>query len=641
MIRSKPSTISPLSCLVTTFCLIILSISVSSANALSDVRNISTPKIHYHIKADVELNCYHVALHVDSPGTDAIDFAIPAWTPGFYQILNYQANIDHVAASCSSNPVIVTHPSSRIWEAASTSSSRSSLDITYDVHCTEDGHGFFSAILKPAEKEGYINGAAAFMYIVGHNEEPATLTVTLPPEWKIATPLTQTSAMNSSGTDEVSQTFIAENYDELIDCPLQMGRFDETIFKTDGILFRCILLGNHQANKKKLNINLGKIAHAELQQFGYSPFQNYIFFFHCGGAGFYGGLEHRSSTVIHLSRPIKDAGDEELLAVAAHELFHAWNVKRLRPQGLGPFDYTQQVRTRSLWWAEGVTDYFAELMLVRSGLRSKAWFLDEFSARISELDAEPARVRISLEEASLKAWEGRSEGFGGLSYYLKGSLAALYFDLRIRELTNAKKGLEDALIYLEAQYAADGNGYPETALLESLNLVSGTNFDEEYAQIIGRTDDIDWKKCLSSAGIVLKRDHANIFGIELEDSTSPNPIVRRIEPGFPGDRMGLKPGDKLLSMGGRLVVSSQLAEMMSHMAENSVVKLRVERAGAAVTLEGHIGIQNSHAKLSFIPENQLSDSAVKILSSIFGHKPDHPIRMLSSPAEVILDEKLK
>ncbi len=597
----------------------------SSAHKRSDF-----PKISYHLTADTTENCLHVSLHIDSPGKEAIDAAIPAWTPGYYQILNYQANIDHVTAKSDSNPALLTHPSSRIWEVASTSAERNSIDISYDVHFTEEGHGFFSSILKAEEKEGYINGASALMYIVGLKNERTSLTLTIPEEWKIATPLTSTSALNSDGSETSSQSFSAENYDELIDSPIQFGKFDETIFKTDGILFRCILIGNHQANKKKLVNNLTKIAHTELQQFGFAPFKNYIFYLHCGGAGFYGGLEHRSSTVIHLSGPIKDGNDDELLSVAAHELFHAWNVKKLKPLGLGPFDYTQKVRSSSLWWAEGVTDYYAELTLVRAGLRTKSWFLNEFAARIADFDSDPARTRVSLEEASLKAWEGHSEGFGGMSYYLKGSLAALYFDLRIRALTNGNRGLEDAFLVLETQYGSSDSGYPETALLDALNITAGASLTDEYDAIINKTVDIDWKRCFVPAGIILSRERSNVFGVELEDTSSVSPVVHHVEQGFPGEIMGMKAGDKILSVNERQALSSQLPEIMSHLAEDSPVRVRVERGGVSIKLEGRIASQYSHAKLSLLPENQLSTTAASILASLFTRRPDHPVKLLES-----------
>ena len=194
--------------------------------------------------------------------------------------------------------------------------------------------------------------------------------------------------------------------------------------------------------------------------FGSVPFRQYAFIFHIGEEGFEGGLEHRSSTVIHLEDTLADGNDDEFLATCAHELLHAWNVKQIRPEGLGPFDYSRIVRTPSLWFAEGVTDYYADLIPVRAGLRTPDWFTQQLVQRIARLDSTVARGQVTLEQASLHAWEGQSEGYAGLSYYIKGSLAGAFFDLRVRELSGGERSLDDVMRSMDEMYGQRDVPYP-------------------------------------------------------------------------------------------------------------------------------------------------------------------------------------
>jgi predicted metalloprotease with PDZ domain len=593
-----------------------------------------SPALVYHLDVPgLKPKTFHVTIRIEHPTEDHVDFAIPAWTPGYYQILSYETHIDNVHAEDGHGSGLpVLHPSRRVWEVTGSGGRREPIQISYDLHAMDEGFGFFGSALQ--NNQAYMNGASALMYVVGHTDLSASLSVSIPSDWKLATGLEALASIAGSKPSLPGRTgatasylFRAKDYDELIDCPMQFGRFDAVDFQSDGVRFRCVLVGNHQADVPRLTATLTRIVHTAIQVFGSAPFPRYVFFYHIGGGGFYGGLEHRNSTVIHLGNPIRDGGSDDFLTTTAHEFFHAWNVKYLRPSILGPFDYTQPVRTTSLWWAEGVTDYYAYLILLRSGLRDRDWFVRTFSDRIAELDNDDARVRVSLEEASSKAWEGGSMGFDGLSYYLKGSLVGLYFDLKIRELTEGHKTLDSAMRELAARYGRQGLGYPEDALLKVLDSVAGADLQSDYERYVRGTEEIVWQQVFSPAGLDLYRDRSAYLGIHIakgdrgkEDSDKEThdlpATVADVERGMAADRMGLRPGDTIAKINNRPVTADSLTNTVQELAPDSPISLAILRDGKSLVLKGVSGSRYSGHQVVVTPEAQLTGAMRRIFPEI-------------------------
>jgi predicted metalloprotease with PDZ domain len=549
----------------------------------------------------------HVQIVEDHPAA-RVEFAIPAWTPGFYQILNYEKDIEQVRASdAQGNALPVTHPGPRLWSVdtagAGVAATRVLLD--YDIDAHDIGLGFFGSTLDSELQRGYINGASAFLYAVGSTQRPILLDTTMPKGWEIATALTPAVAgsATSHGSRSAVRRFEAESYDALIDSPLQLGKFATTEFASDGSVFQCVCVGSPDWDRPKVSAVLTRIVHAAISIFGKPPFKRYVFFYHVGGAGFEGGLEHRNSTVIHLGHALQNGKGEEFQSVTAHEFFHTWNVKRLRPAGLGPFDYTQPVRTASLWWAEGVTDYYADVVLYRCGLRDSSWLLNDLAERIGELDNNPARLRVSLEDAGRKAWEGESEGFDGLSYYLKGSLVGLYFDLRLRQLTAGQRSLDDVMRLLDAEYGGKNRSYPETALLSSLEAVAHTDLHSEYAVLTRAPGDIPWDTVLVSAGLALRRDETSFLGVQLRQAPAEGSGIgiEAVEPGSAAARIPLRRGDSLLALNGVQVTLDGFKNQLGQLAPKSPITLSVRRDGETQTLTGDSGVRYSRYRLIAAP----------------------------------------
>lgn len=566
----------------------------------------NTPHLAYHLSF-ARSGRLHIRLQADNLPNGELTFAIPAWTPGYYQILHFEKNIENVhAEDAEGHTLPLTHTDAREWKLAATESRANSLVLTYDVLADDSGYGFFGSTLKTSAstKYGYVNGASALLYLAGHTDAPETLTISLPHAWKLASPLASDSVPPAKD-GKTETTLHAKDYDELIDSPLQFGEFDETKFDVEGIPFRAVFVGSHLADKPKVAAQLTRIAAETVHLFGSAPFKNYVFFYHIGLGGFQGGLEHRNSTVIHLNEPIRSGDSDSFAAVSAHELFHAWNVKRLRPAGLGPFDFTRPVRTPSLWWAEGVTDYYAYVLLVRCGLRNANWLLDEITERIKELDNTPSRTSVSLEEASRKAWEGFSEGFDGLNYYTKGSLIGLAFDLRLRALSDGQKSLDDVMRALYDRYGKPDVPYPDNAILDALDEVAGASLSDEYARTVRGTDEVDWEDLARAVGLEIRRQPTGYLGVSLDTelpagNANRPAVVRDVMVNSAAIQLGLQPGDRIVRVNGISVSLMTFPVVVRGLAPQSALRVDILRNGAPRTLTGSLGVRYSDPEIRIL-----------------------------------------
>ncbi len=581
-----------------------------SARQLSPTTQEKFPRIVYSLTLDQSrTQRLFVEIAISNPGTKTVTFSIPAWTPGFYQLLHFERSIEQVKAEDASNhSLTVKHETLRSWQVSGYEISTAKIVFRYEVKATDKGFGFFGSMSDSKSQTAYVNGASAFMYVEGEKQYPVEMKLKLPAGWKVATPLDE-QPENNLKKESVIRNYIAQDYDELIDCPLQLGKFDSFDFKVGEVVYQCVLVGDHQANIPKVREKLSRIATASTNVFKMSPFRRYVFFYHIGGSGFEGGLEHRSSTVIHLSEAIKDADEDDFLTTSSHELFHAWNVKYLRPEGLGPFDYAQPVRTASLWWAEGVTDYYADVLLFRADLRSSDWLLKQLGQHISQLDNNPARSRVTLEEASRKSWEGQSEGFGGLSYYLKGGLVGFYFDLKIREATQGSKSLDDVMQEIVETYGKKDKGYPESALLATLSHAANSDLSDDYKRYVKGVADIDWIPVLKGAGLALNRTQESFLGVsfgpltesEARDDLQADDIlarVERVEQGSSAERLGLKEGDILERINDKSVSFSIAGPTIRTLQPSSEITLNVKREGRNLRLKGITGVRFGHHSLT-------------------------------------------
>lgn len=509
-----------------------------------------------------------------------VSLAIPAWSPGYYQILSYQKDIAGFrAVDDQGKSLKIANPDERTWTVMG---AKGAIHATYDVIAKDAGFGFFGSHLD--DKTGYINGASALMYVVDGKQLPATLRFHLPKGWNLATALDP----DSSATPD-APSFRATGYDELIDCPVQMGLFDTLQFDVLGTPFTAALVGGEKVDKPGMTDVLMRVSEAAMKVFGYAPFKRYLYIIHFSMGNFGGGLEHRSSTVLNVWKSLGE-NPSTISDLAAHEFFHAWNVKRLHPAVLGPFDYARKVRTSALWFAEGVTDYYANVLPVVAGLKTESEFREEMAARIRQLQKNDARLRISVEEASQKAWEGGSMGYGGLSYYLKGSLLGFLLDIKIRAATDNAKSLDDVMRLLDERYGKKGVGYEEDALLKAVNEVSGQDLADFYNRYVRGTDEIPWNSILREAGLVYEEGANKVPYLGVATETAKNLVtVEKVMPDTAADKAGLKAADRIVMLNGSRVAPDGFQAALAKMRPGQKITLGVRRGDTALNVPVTLG----------------------------------------------------
>jgi predicted metalloprotease with PDZ domain len=539
-----------------------------------------TGTVKYSVSvADLEDKRFRIAVTVEAGDSQAVRFAIPAWTPGYYQILNFHKDITNVRAADSRGRVLsVTQPDERSWQIDRTSTGP--VTLTYEVSARDAGFGFFGSQLEAVSRTGYINGASALMYVVGGKELPATVAVRLPEGWEVSTSLDPAGQPNA---------FKAANYDELIDCPIQMGAFERLDFDVKGTPFAAILVGAKNPDRSSITEMLKGVSASALDLIGSAPFKRYHYIFHFRQGSFSGGLEHRNSTVLNVS-PGSAAQPRSLTELVAHEYFHAWNVKRIRPAVLGPFDYTQKVRTGALWFSEGVTDYYALVLPRMAGLLSEEGFLQGIAGTLRGMQRNEARKKISAEEASMKAWEGGSMGFGGLSYYDKGRLLGFLFDIKIRAATDGAKSLDDVMRLLDDRYGRYDRGFEEDGILRAINDVSGKDLTEFYARYVRTTEEIPWNDMLREVGLVYQEgdNKSPYLGISTP-RTKGNVLVEMVVPDSAAATAGLKAGDEILSLNGATVSAEGWSAALRKLRPGQKITMGIRRGGNPLELQATVG----------------------------------------------------
>lgn len=454
-------------------------------------------------RADAEVIQYTVSIEgspvpkrvrivVSVPGraSETVRVRMPVWSPGDYAIQNHGKYVQEMQTQQNGKPLVVTHPDANTWEA--TPKQTGAVRFSYALETTPPGN--FSQNVYVTDRQVFLNGAGAFVYADGAKEMPCRLALRLPENWSVFTsPCLKPQDKN---------TFAAADYDRLADSPLIIARdgfWNVKHFEVEGKPHRVILFG--AADKARFADDYPdvcrRIVEAGSKVMGGLVYPGYDFDIDVNGKG--GGLEHACCARLAIGSetpPQRQAG------FLAHEFFHNWNVKRIRPKVLGPFDYLNPPQTGNLWFAEGVTEYYSIIITRRAGLRSEREFLAHWRDAIEDFQNNDAQTRVTAEEASRRVWEtGRSQGYGGLSYYQKGELMGLCFDLKIRALTNGKKTLDDVMRELLKRTQPPHSGYEEDGVLNAINTITGADCTEFYTRLARTTQPLPFAECLRSVGL--------------------------------------------------------------------------------------------------------------------------------------------
>ncbi len=543
--------------------------------------------IGYHISLkSPDQHEFHVAVQIPTSDSDHdLVIAIPAWN-ALYQVRDFAYRVRDVRATESSAPsktLAIEKLDKQTWEISLPQTATHMTDINYTIEW--DDPGPFNSQLD--DHHAFVNFAEVLMYVPTRRAEDTTVQFDdVPDSWRVIAELQQGSTPNS---------FTAASYDKLVDAPTEIGKFDEFAFDEAGAHFRVVVDGTGW-RRDRLQTNLQRITKSEMQMMGGPPFTEYTFFFHFGpypevGGG---GMEHANCTAIAASSV------ESATSIAAHEFFHAWNVKRIRPQSLEPVDYTKEMYTRALWFAEGVTSTYGAYTLERTGLWTKDQFYGDLAGQISELDSRPAHTWQSVEESSLDAWLEKYDDYRqpdrSISYYNKGQIAGVLLDFAIRDATDNHKSLDDVLRRMYQVYAEQGRFYDDSQGVEAAaEEVAGVKFDEFFHNYVAGTADIPYQDFFNEAGLELKVEmHKSAdLGFWTVGHGPGAPIqVSQVVPGTPAEAAGLKSGDVLLALNGQ-PVPGYLPGWLHDQTPGEKITLRVHRNDKEFDIKFALGANDS------------------------------------------------
>jgi len=528
---------------------------------------------------------FDLQINLNGLDRETVDLQMPAWSPGRYSIRNFSRNVRDFSARAR-EPLPVKKIDKQTWRIEAKDAQ--SMDVSYKVYA-DNLDGAYSQL---NDFHAFLDGASLYMYVVGHKDNPVSLTVEKPDGWMI---------LSSAG--DLGQTqFAFPNYDLMIDHLVQLGLFFVEEFKIGPTVYRVSLLNN--GDRRYLPAFVDKIRRLQetaVPMLGAIPQDRYTFFFHfLPDSRNTAGMEHLDACQITRNHDTSDSGDAMDLTywIAAHELVHAWNVKRLRPQGLGPFDYTQEVYTPLLWLAEGCTSYLANLVMKRAGLWNKEKFYNRFADDIRQFRATPGIFQRSAEQSSFDAWlQDKGTSFGEsdwdnvwISYYTKGELIGLCMDIEIRHRTRNRKSFEDFMqllyqrFYVDApaeSYYLPGRGYTTQDVLQTLEDLTGGSWQEFYDKLIASPGDIPLNDYLTYAGLQLlpkeEKDPTPYTGLHLGYGPSGQPRIDGIDYESPAHQAGLSRHDVLIAFDGERAMFNDYKDVLRRRAIDEEILITLLR----------------------------------------------------------------
>jgi predicted metalloprotease with PDZ domain len=474
---------------------------------------------------------------------------MPAWN-ALYQIRDFSSHMMQLNAfDDAKRPLSVVKLDKQTWSV----SGSGDLTLTYPMYWDEAGP--FATQLN--QDHAFLNLAMLLLYVPDRRTEDTRLSFSgVPENWRVAVELDPAGMSAGSRTE----AYEAPGYDSLVDAPVEIGTFDEFAIQAGGRPIRIVVHGD-AGERTRLTDALKRIVDYDVALMGGAPFREYMFLFHVGPNFGGGGMEHSNSTAI-----AADAA-AQLSSYSAHEFFHTWNVKRIRPQTLEPVDYTKEMWTRSLWFAEGVTSTYGAYALVRTGLWSTQQFYGNLAAQINELESRPAHRWQSVEQASLDAWYEKYPIYvrpeESISYYDKGQIDGVMLDIEIRDRTENRASLDDVMRTLNVEFAQRGRFYNDSedvravaeGVIRRTGFGANADLEDFFLRYVSGTDEIPFSSILGRAGLGIRDtgQRRAAFGFIIVRDMSGAPVIESVDANSEAQQDGLRKGDILLSLNGEAV----------------------------------------------------------------------------------------
>ena len=554
-----------------------------------------------------ETHYFHVETTLEDFDEESIVMSMPVWTPGSYLVREFAKNINRVRATDENgDDLIVQKIRKNKWMI--TSKKAKKITVKYEVYA-------FELTVRTSfldRTHGYLNGTSVFMYPEGNMDMRGKLTV-VPHESfkKITTPLPKAGdgEQSDNGT-----TFAFEDYDQLVDSPIEIGNQETFSFDAAGVKHHVAMYGPGNYNVDRLKKDMAKIIEAATAVFGENPNKEYWFIIHNTNVGS-GGLEHKTSTTLNVNRWTYDGRDYTgFLSLVAHEYFHLWNVKRLRPKSLVDYDYDNENYTDLLWVMEGFTSYYDELLLRRAGFYTEGEYLQRFKSTLNWVEGAVGNSVQPVAHASYDAWikayrPNENSRNTTISYYSKGSLVAVTIDAMIIESSKGKKSLDDFMQLLYKKYYKDENtGMTPAQFQESLEEFIGEDLDQFFDDYVYGTKTVPYNKYFDALGLEIDQVQEDRLALGASLAQSGGELtVRAVSSGSPAEVGGLSPNDEIIAFNGFRVNENDLDQFLNSLMMGDEFNLIISRDKQLMTLDLKMGLIKS-AKYDFSYEkNDLGD----------------------------------
>lgn len=540
----------------------------------------ATPQITYNVTfPEAQAHYADIEMHISGLMQKSIDLKMPVWTPGSYLVREFAKNIEGFSATAGSKVIASPKINKNCWRI--NTEGISAITVKYRVYCFEISvrTSFVDA------SHAFLSTTGIFIYPDKMLHAPSTIHIAPYKNW----------ASVSTSLEKINNdpfTLHSPDYDILFDSPIEIGNQDVFYFDATGVKYEVAMVGGGNYDKERLKVDMAKIVEQEAAIYGENPNKHYVFIVHNYAKGG-GGLEHLSSTTLGASRDnyTSPAGYQNFLALVAHEHFHLWNVKRLRPIVLGPFNYDEENYTTDLWIAEGFTAYYQNIILRHAHISTSENYLASAAGNMSVVTNQPGAKIQPLADASFDSWikayrPNENSVNSTISYYDKGASVAMLLDLEIIRDTKGKHSLDDVMHYMyQTYYKLKKRGYTDKEFKQGLEKFAGRNLDEFYNKYVYGLDVIDFGKYVGYAGYKLVDDMAAIndptLGITITSNGSKKTVATVLR-GSAGWIDGINVNDELVSIDS--VAITDFNTMLTGKKPGDKIALVVNRDGLPLTL---------------------------------------------------------
>ncbi|MCO4800116.1 MAG: M61 family metallopeptidase [Colwelliaceae bacterium] len=548
--------------------------------------------IQYQI-TPVNLNShlFEVSIHFTSEEDKTYTLSLPAWLPGSYMIRDFAKNIISLNANDKDNNNIVLDAiDKQTWQLTATNDKTS---LHYQVFA-------FDLSVRTAyldNQRGFFNGSSTFLAIEELKDQQCSLIINAPENiknWRVASGLPRAKQTNKYDFGE----YIAEDYAQLIDCPVAIGDFDSFEFEVEGVTHHMVFTSKHYGDRDRMSRDISKLCQHHINLFGEAPFKEYWFITHLLAEGF-GGLEHKNSTILQAGRfdlPNPNKPDElsdqykTFLSLCSHEYFHAWNICRIKPKAFIPYQLDQESYTEQLWAYEGITSYYDDFSLYRSGVISFDDYLAILSKTVTRVYRGKGELKQSVTQSSFFTWtkfyqQGPDAVNNIVSYYTKGSLIALWLDLTIREKSSGQYSLDNLMKELWIHFGRPSIGTQQEDFINIANILCGEDISDDFYTLLNTAARVDLSLLLKNVGVTFNPSKFKEFNkLDTIETTDYTPFIgahyktlpiglkiTQVVENSPAANTGLAVNDVLIAVDNMQATESSLQKLANSLPENSNV----------------------------------------------------------------------